>query len=450
MSADMEPPLQERDHERLAKRATLAGGVGTFIEFYDFSLYGYLSITIAPLFFPSDNPTTSLLATLAVFGTAYVVRPLGGVLFGHIGDSRGRRTALIATIVTMGVGSMLMALLPTHAQIGAAAGVLLVLLRMLQGLSAGGELGGATTLIAEHVPPRRRAMYAAAPAMGGSLGFAAASGTVAIMMTLTTDEQMVDWGWRITFLLSIPLTLLALWARRRVPESAVAEPSKDGEKTRRLPILEVVRKQPRGLVVTACLSLVNAGTTYVSVTYLSIHLIKVHGYPSTYVYWATMTVAVMSAIFAPLCGAWADRVGIKRVLWIGLLGYLVIAYPVLAVMAWGNTAVTFIAFLLFGLMNPLIAVAMFALVPRYFDREVRYSGVALGCNLGVIIAGMGPFIATWLVATTGSANSPAIFVIAMVLIAAASLLAAPPRDEMGAAEQTSLTEGADIPGQIAR
>jgi MFS transporter, MHS family, proline/betaine transporter len=427
-----------REDQGVARRAALAGGVGTLIEFYDFSVYGYLAITLAPLFFPSDNPTTSLMATLALYGVAYVARPLGGALFGHLGDRRGRRVALVATVVAMGVASTLVAILPTHAQIGAWAAVLLLVLRLAQGLSAGGEIGGATTLIAELAPARRRVLYASAPGVGGTLGFASASAVVGLVSTLTTDEQMSSWGWRIPFLVSVPLTLLSLWARRRVPEDIVERAASAERNAPRFPILDVLRKRPRGILLTACLSLVANGTTYIGLTYLSIHLIRVHGYPATSVYWITTAVIFLSAPFAPLCGIWADRVGVKRVAWVSLIGYLVIAYPVLAAMAWGNLAVSAVVFLLFVVMNAPIQVAMFALMPRYFDREQRYSGVALGYNIGVMLAGgFAPLIATWLVKTTGSSNAPALFVVAVALVGAFALLATRPqdiRDATGAAD----------------
>jgi MHS family proline/betaine transporter-like MFS transporter len=434
--------LDEPARDRIAKRAALAGGVGTLIEFFDFSVYAYLSITIAPLFFPSADATTSLLATLAVFGTAYVIRPLGGVVFGHIGDRRGRRFALIATVVSMGLASTLIGLLPTHAQVGAWAAVLLLILRLAQGLSAGGEIGGATTLIAELAPPRRRVLYASAPGIGGTLGFGTAAAVVGVMTMLTTDEQMAAWGWRIPFLISVPLTVLSLWARRRVPEDVV-DPVRTGG-ARHLPIVEAVRRQPRAILLTAGLSLVANGTTYIGLTYINIHLISVHGYPSTPVYWITMAVIFLSAPFAPLCGIWSDRIGVKKVAWVSLIGYVVIAYPVLAVMAWGNLALTTAAFLLFVVMNAPIQVAMFALMPRYFDKDVRYSGVALGYNIGVVLAGgSAPLIATWLVAATGSANSPALFVVGTVLIGALAVASTRTADLHDASTRVDLT-GADL------
>lgn len=310
---------------------------------------------------------------------------------------------------------MLVGLLPTHAQIGAWAGALLLVLRLAQGLSSGGEIGGAATLISELAPARRRVLYASAPGIGGTLGH------------------------------PVP-ALGAVDGALAVGTEAVAEEARDDREPRDLPIVDVVRRQPRGIVLTACLSLVANGTTYIGLAYLSIHLIRVHGYPSTPVYWITTVVIFLSAPLAPLCGIWADRVGVKRVGWVSLLGYLVLAYPVLAVMAWGSLTVSAVAFLLFVVLNAPIQVATFALMPRYFDRELRYSGVALGYNIGVMLAGgTAPLIATWLVETTGSANAPALFVVATVLVGAVALSATRKRDlrdDSGPAEVPVLPDGA--------
>ncbi len=207
-----------RTEDRIrARRAAIAGGgVGTLIEYYDFSLYGYLAIVMAPLFFPSSDPAIALLSALAVFGTAYLMRPLGGIVFGHIGDRLGRKKALLATLVCMGLGSMAMGFLPTHAQAGIWATVLLVVVRMVQGFSAGGEVGGSATFISESAPRHLEATYGAFTPLGSTLGFAMAAAVAGTVSALTTDAQLESWGgWRVPFLLALPLTLLCLWARTR-------------------------------------------------------------------------------------------------------------------------------------------------------------------------------------------------------------------------------------------
>ncbi len=174
------------------------------IEYYDFSLYGYLAVIVAPLFFPSDDPVASLLAALAVFGTAYLIRPLGGVVFGYIGDRYGRRTALLATLIFMGLGSTALGVLPTYAQVGVWATVLLVLVRLAQGFSAGGEVGGSATFISESTPSHLKATYGSVTPLGATGGFALAAAVAGVVSAMTTDEQMAAWGRRIPFLLAFP------------------------------------------------------------------------------------------------------------------------------------------------------------------------------------------------------------------------------------------------------
>ena len=215
------PPIAPWTHEdrRRTRRAAVAGGVGTLIEYYDFSLYGYMAVIVAPLFFPNADPIISLLSALAVFGTAYLIRPLGGIVFGHIGDRYGRKKALVATLVCMGLASTAMGLLPTYAQLGVWATFLLVLVRVAQGFSAGGEVGGSATFISESAPAHLKARYGAFTPLGSTGGFALAAAVAGTVSGLTTDAQMESWGWRIPFLLAFPLTVFCLWARSRVDET---------------------------------------------------------------------------------------------------------------------------------------------------------------------------------------------------------------------------------------
>lgn len=204
---------------RTVRRAMLAGSLGTLIEYYDFSVYGYLAVVIAPQFFPSEEPAAALLATLAVFATGLVVRPVGGVFFGWLGDRWGRRKALVSSVLCMGVASSATGLLPTYSQIGVTAAVLLLLCRLMQGISTGGESVGAYTYIYESAPPQRRAFLGAVTPIGSNLGFMFAAATAGVISALATKDQMADWGWRLPFLMAVPLTLFCLWARLRIEDT---------------------------------------------------------------------------------------------------------------------------------------------------------------------------------------------------------------------------------------
>lgn len=401
-----------------ARRAAIGGGVGTLIEYYDFSLYGYMAVVMAPVFFPSDDPTISLLSALAVFGTAYLMRPLGGIFFGYLGDRRGRKTALLATLACMGIGSTMMGLLPTYADAGVWATVLLVLIRMVQGFSAGGEIGGSATFISESAPARMKATYGAFTPLGSTLGFAVAAAAAGTVSAFTTEEQMLSWGWRIPFLLALPLTLLCLWARTRVQETH------DGVESTahgRSPLVAVIRRHPWPLLQAIGMSIACNGTAYIGLTYMSIHLMNSLGYERTPVYWIATAVIGVVALSMPLGGMVADRIGRIKLCTLSLVGFAVVTYPAMAVMDI-NLAVAAIAYLVIMVNTIGTQVGSYTLLPLLFDQDVRYTGVALGFNIGVIIAGgSAPYIAVWLIENTGNVLAPAFFVITAALIGLASL-----------------------------
>jgi MHS family proline/betaine transporter-like MFS transporter len=417
------PPIAAVDQRRKARRAALAGGVGTLIEYYDFSLYGFMAVVIAPMFFPSDDPVTSLLSALAVFGTAYLIRPLGGIVFGHIGDRFGRKKALMATLVCMGVGSTAMGLLPTPAQIGVWATVLLVIVRLLQGFSAGGEVGGAATFISESAPSHRKATYGAFTPVGSTGGFALAAGVAGAVTALTTDAQMESWGWRIPFLLAFPLTLFCLWARTRVDETHTATESKAKD---HLPVGLLFRRQPRALLQATAFSAATNGTAYIGLTYMAIHLGKHLGYEASAVLGVTMVALGFCALAMPLAGMLGDRIGLTRLLTLGFVGFIVLTYPLMGLMHISLFVAT-IAYIILMLNSSAAQVGAYTLLPQLFDQETRFTGVAMGWNLGVILAGgTAPYAAVWLVERTGNILAPAFFVIALAIVGLAATLTVRP------------------------
>lgn len=397
------------------RRAALAGSVGTLIEYYDFSLYGYMAVIIAPLFFPNDDPVVSLLSALAVFGTAYLIRPLGGIVFGHIGDKYGRKKALVATLICMGLASTAMGLLPTPGQVGVWATVFLVVVRLAQGFSAGGEVGGSATFISESAPPHAKTFYGAFTPLGSTGGFAVAAGVAGVTTFLTSDAQMESWGWRIPFLLAFPLTLFCLWARTRVEETHEVD-----EELQHSPVARLFRHHPKQLAQATAISAATNGTAYIGLTYMSIHLIQRLGYEATSVYWVTTVVVGLAALCMPLGGLLGDKIGLYRLMGLGLGGYILLTYPMMNLMEHG-LLVAGLAFLVIMMNTVATQVSAYTLLPLIFDKETRYTGVAMGWNLGVIIAGgSAPFLAVWLIERTGNVLSPAFFV---MTVASVGLLA---------------------------
>lgn len=306
------PATAAKKSNSVARRAAIAGGVGTLIEYYDFAVYGFLAVTIAPLFFPSENSAVSILSTLAVFGVAYVARPLGGIFFGRLGDRRGRRHALVITVVSMGVACGILGLLPTSSAVGILAPILLVLVRLAQGFSAGGEVGGAATYIAESAPPRKRGFFGSFTPVGSTLGFAVAAAVVGVVALITTDEQMASWGWRIPFLLALPLAYVCLRVRMKLEDTPEFEEMAEKQQVTKSPLLDTVTKNPWSVARVVGVAIAMNGSGYIGLTYFSVYLIKNLGFSKDSVYWTSAIAIALACATFPLSGMATDRWGRKH------------------------------------------------------------------------------------------------------------------------------------------
>ncbi|MFE0750563.1 MFS transporter [Gordonia sp. NPDC058843] len=409
--------------DQRSRRAVVAAGVGTVVEYYDLTVYAYLAVVVSPLFFPSDDPTASLLSSLAVFASAYLMRPIGGIFFGRLGDRFGRKRALLVSVILMGVGTTLMALLPTYAAVGVLAPILLVVARLLQGFSAGGELGGALTYVYEVVGPKRRGLGGSIVALGSNSGFALAAIVVATTSALTSEAQMDSWGWRIPFVAGLPLLLLCLWLRTRIEDSPEFTKTAERQELPKAPLRELLRSHPVQVLQVLGLGIAQNATGYMVLTYIGIHLVREGGYSQTAVTWTAAGVIVFVASCMPVAGLLVDRFGSRPVLIAGLLTAATLAYPAMALMTGHGLAIAAIAFAVFALCTPLIQVATAPLFPSLFDTKVRLTGVALGFNLSTVLAGgTAAYIATWLIDRTGNSLAPAYFLIVSSAIGLLTLM----------------------------
>jgi MFS transporter, MHS family, proline/betaine transporter len=406
MSHTVEPADTESGSQ--VRRVATAGLLGTFIEFYDYTLYAFLTVYLAPQFFPAQSGTASILATLAVFGVGYVARPLGAVFFGWLGDRKGRRFALLVTITGMGAATTVMGILPTYAQIGVAAPLLLVLTRLVQGFSAGGEIGGASTFLAEEDRGRRRARVLAFVPYGSSVGVATAPAVVGLTVAIVGKEAMAAWGWRIPLLVAAVLAIGVLVYRSRIDDSGEFRALAAAHRTRRVPIAAALRDHWRMILVAAGLNLANTAILAVLVNYMNVYLLNTLTVPAGLVFWLSAICLLLSGLSFLAGGWWIDRHGRRSAMLIGYGGAIVLIFPLLLVMsglAGGGVGAVLGAGVLYTLVLALAyfpAPVMFVVMAQAFPTDVRYTSTALAYNVGAVIGGgITPALAAAITASAG-------------------------------------------------
>ena len=392
-------------------RSAIAAGLGSAIEYYDFQLYAVLAVVISPLFFPNESTDAALLSTLLIFGGAFVVRPLGGMVFGWLGDRGGRRTALLATVIGMGFATACIGLLPVYAVLGVAAPGLLLLFRLAQGFFAGGEVTGAATYIAESVPAERRGFFGAFNPAMATLGLTLATAAAGLTATLFGKATLADWAWRIPLLLSVPLIVLCFWARTRIQDSPEFTRLAQESRLARTPLRDVVVDHWRELLQIIGLAFAQNAAGYVGVVYLSIHMTRFLKYDATQVFWLLSLVTLLSVVLMPLAGGLSDRVGRRRMLTLALVGYIVLAPATMYLVGLGDFSVASIAVAISIIPFVLMQSVGYPTYAEIMPTRVRYSGLALGFNLAAILGGAtGPYIATWLVQQSGNPIAPGFYI----------------------------------------
>lgn len=388
------------------RKVVWAGAIGTLIEYYDYTIYAFLATTLATLFFPSSGEF-ALLYTFAVFGIAFVVRPLGGIALGALADRCGRKPALLISVVGMIGATVMIGLLPTFAQVGALAPVFLCALRCVQGLAAGGEMGGAVTYVAEVSPDERRGALTSTTQIGCLFGTMGGAIAVAVLHSLITPEDLIAWGWRIPFLISAPLGIVALAVRKRMEETPDFVRLERHSKVEKAPTLAVIRRYPGGVLTIACIAMGAMSGYYLTFTYLVTYFQKQSIMSAQMAGWSSTLAMLIAAASIYSFGALSDRVG-RRPMLIGItLCYIVLTYPLFTAMNFSPTAAV-LSQIVLGLIEAAYLSVVFATYCELFPANVRTSGINLGFNIAAVVAGgSSPYIATWLIAHTGSATSPA-------------------------------------------
>ncbi|MEU5537671.1 MFS transporter [Streptomyces sp. NPDC020362] len=381
-------------------RLAAASLVGTAIEFYDFFVYGTAAaLVLGPLFFPTFSPVAGTLAAFVTFGAGFVARPLGSMLFGHLGDRRGRRPVLVVSLLLTGASTVAVGCVPTYGSIGAAAPALLLVLRFLQGLGLGGEWGGAVLLTAEHAPPERRALWSSFPQVGPAVGFVLANGVVLALSAALSDAQFAQWGWRVPFWAAGVLALAGLWLRSSLAESPRFLEIDDHA---RVPLVEVVRHHGRLVLLTAGALAVGYAVFYAVTTWSLAYATERLGVSRTVMLTCVMAAVTVQGAITPFVALLGDRYGRRPLCLAGCTACALWMLPMVALLATGEPLLMFL-----GILGALIAfITMFAVIavylPELYEARVRCTGAAVGYNLGGVLGGaLTPIVATALAENGG-------------------------------------------------
>lgn len=406
------------------RRTMVASTVGTVMEWYDFNLYGLASaLVFGPLFFGSSS-TGGTLASFATFAVGFAARPIGGMLFGHLGDRIGRKYVLLITMMGMGVMTTLIGVLPTHAAVGIWAPILLILLRVCQGIAVGGEFAGATLLTVENAPPGKRGLYGAIPAMGTGAGFVLASAVFGLVSMLP-DDSFESWGWRIPFLLSAFLVLFGLWVRKGIEETPVfAELEESGERER-FPLLATLKRQPGAILRVLGITVSGFVWGYLIQAFALSYATKELDIEKSTMLWSIALASALEIAAIPFWGWLSDRIGRRVMVAIGLTCTVAYALPFFQLLETRNTGLIFLAMVIaIPICKDMVFGPQAALVAELFDARIRYSGVSVGREFGgAIFGGTAPFIGTALQASSGSIVPVALYVMVSCVISAIAVFA---------------------------
>lgn len=402
--------------------------IGTTIEWYDFILYGSAAaLVLGPLFFPGSDPVASTLLAFSTFAVGFAARPLGGVVLGHFGDRVGRKTMLVLSLSMMGIATALMGLLPTYSSIGVAAPILLVVLRLVQGFGVGGEWGGAVLTAVEYSSPARRGFYGSLPQVGVPAGLFLASGAF-FLVSLLPEDDLLSWGWRLPFLVSIVLVGVGLFIRSRLADTPVFVGLGEDRRAK-VPVVDAVRRYPRQILL-ATGSMISTGAYFYVVNTYALSYAKSSGAQSSGAMLVAVLVAALVAVATlPFFGGLAQRRGRRLMILIGLVAMAVWIFPTFAAIDGGNVAVLVLAYVVGAVLFSVSYGPQATFITELFDASVRFSAASMSFQLGVLLGGaVAPLVATALVAATGTSMSVAGYVAALSLLSLVCVLLVRPAD----------------------
>ena len=387
-----------------ARRVVWASFVGTALESFDFYVFAYFSaIFSATIFFPNSDKVAGTISAFAVLAVSFIVRPIGAVIFGYLGDRIGRRRTLLMTITIMGLSTGAIGLLPSYAVIGLGAPILLTFLRVVQGLSLGGEWGGSILVAVERVDPKRRGFYASLPQLGSPVGTILTAALYLILPTILTSSEMLSWGWRLPFLVAFPLLAVSLYLRLAIDETPLFKQLLAGNKRERMPVIAAIRKHPVAILVALGAALLGIGSYSLMNTYTLNYGAVVLGFSYQDLLIATTIGSLLQLITIPLFGAWANRIGSARVVAIGAAGTLLIAFPMYYLLQFATFPILVATMIIGGILPTLSWAALGGLMADLFGGPIRYSALSIAYALAAVVSGFIPLATASLAAATNSA-----------------------------------------------
>jgi MHS family proline/betaine transporter-like MFS transporter len=409
-----------------ARRRVIWGSfIGNFVEWFDYAVYGYLASTIAAAFFPESDKQTALLATFAVFAISFFVRPLGGFVWGHIGDRVGRRTALSLSILIMSGATFCIALIPSYSLIGIGAPIALLVIRVIQGFSAAGEYAGASAFLVEYAPANRRGLYAAVVPASTAAGLLLGSLLAALLSIVLSDAQMAEWGWRLPFLLAAPMGLIGRYIRTKLEDTPVFRELAKEDEVVHAPVKDMFANHWRALLLAVGAVLLNAVGFYVILSYMPTYLSTELGFGATESFFAT-TIALLTYIgFIFLTGLASDRFGRKRVLISASVSFILLTVPAFMLLDTGNFLVILLVEVFLGAMLTLNDGTLPSFLAELFPTRIRYSGFAVSFNLAnAVFGGTAPFMATLLIGLMHTKLAPPWYLVAAAVVSLIAVLCA--------------------------
>lgn len=419
------PPIAANENKGFRK-SLLAGSVGIFVHWFDWAIYAYLATTMATIFFPDQNETAGLLSVFAVFAVAFFVRPLGSVIFGHVGDRFGRKKTLSIVIIAMASGTLLLGIIPDYNTAGIWAPVLLVIARIIQGLAAGGEFGSAAAFLSEHAPPKRRGFACSWIEVGSVAGFLAASIAIWALHAVFTPEEVLAWAWRIPFLATVPLAFIGLYIRTKIEDTPEFQALEKLDNVAQSPVKEVFKQNSKQFFQTVAIETFMNATFYVVLVYLITYQEHLVGLPADQAALLAGFASALAIILIPISGAISDRVGRKPVLYTAAALLITASVPLFSLMLQGSTWAAFLSTFGLAAILAIILGTHASAVAELFPTRTRQSGLSMAYSVaGAFFAGTLPYIITWLIDLTGNPLIPAFALVILGVIGAVALFTMP-------------------------